>query len=86
MRSISEPNDVVLTRCGTDSSASSAYDDDLEPAVLAHAASDALATRAATHTGLVDHDRIGSVWEQAKGTVSIVEMLLAELRTHADPT
>ena len=29
--------------------------------------------------GLVDHDRIGAEWERADGTVSLVEMLLAEL-------
>ncbi len=61
-----------------------AYDEELEPAPLARAATDAL-HRAPDATGLVDHDRIGSAWEQAKGTVSITEMLLAELRTRAAP-
>ena len=35
--------------------------------------------------GLVDHDRIGDAWEQAKGAVSLTEMLLDELRTPTAP-
>ena len=61
-----------------------AYGEEIEPAPLAQAATEALG-RAPDASGLVDHDRIGAAWEQAKGTVSIVEMLLAELRTRADP-
>jgi hypothetical protein len=61
-----------------------AYGEEIEPAPLAQAATEAIG-RPPDASGLVDHDRIGTVWEQAKGTVSIVEMLLAELRTHADP-
>ena len=61
-----------------------AYDEEIEPAPIAQAATDAL-HRAPDATGLVDHDRIGSAWEQAKGTVSITEMLLAELRTRTAP-
>ena len=61
-----------------------AYDDDLEPAVLAHAASDAL-QRAPDHTGLVDHDRIGTAWEHSGGSVSIVAMLVGELRGDGAP-
>jgi hypothetical protein len=56
------------------------YGDDLEPARLAHAATDALGV-APDAAGLVDHTRIGSEWEHANGTVSLVEMLLAELHT-----
>ncbi|MET0275290.1 MAG: hypothetical protein ABW211_00430 [Acidimicrobiia bacterium] len=56
------------------------YGDDLEPAVLAHAATDRLGV-APDSVGLVDHDRIGAEWERADGAVSIVEMLLAELNT-----
>ena len=59
-----------------------AYGEEIEPAPLAQAAAEAIG-RPPDASGLVDHDRIGTVWEQAKGTVSIVEMLLAELR---DPT
>ena len=61
-----------------------AYGDDVEPAPLARAATDAL-ERAPDACGLVDHDRIGSAWEDAKGTVSIVEMLFAELRGRGTP-
>jgi hypothetical protein len=59
-----------------------AYGEEIEPAPLAQAATDAL-ERAPDASGLVDHDHIGTVWEQTSGTVSIVEMLLAELRTRA---
>lgn len=61
-----------------------AYGEEIEPAPLAQAATDAL-RRAPDAVGLVDHDRIGVAWEQAKGTISITEMLLAELRTRAAP-
>ena len=62
-----------------------AYGEEIEPAPLAQAATEAV-EQAPDASGLVDHDRIGTVWEQAEGTVSIVDMLLAELRTRADPT
>ena len=57
-----------------------AYGDDLEPAPLAQAATDVLG-RAPDAVGLVDHERIGTAWEAAQGSVSIVEMLFAELKT-----
>ena len=56
-----------------------AYGDDLEPAPLAQAATDAL-DRAPDAAGLVDHEAIGTAWEHAKGTTSIVEMVFAELK------
>jgi hypothetical protein len=55
-----------------------AYGDELEPAPLAAAAGEAVG-RAPDAAGLVDHNRIGSAWEHAQGTVSIVDMLFAEL-------
>jgi len=55
-----------------------AYGDDLEPAPLAAAAGGAIG-RVPDAAGLVDHARIGSEWERAKGGVSIVDLLLAEL-------
>ena len=61
-----------------------AYGEEIEPAPLAQAATDAL-ERPPDASGLVDHDHIGAVWEQANGTVSIIEMLLAELRTRRQP-
>jgi hypothetical protein len=62
-----------------------AYDDDLEPAVLARAASDAL-QHPPDLTGLVDHDRIGAAWEHNGGSVSIVAMLVEELRGGSAPS
>jgi hypothetical protein len=57
-----------------------AYGDDIEPAPLAQAATDTLG-RAPDAAGLVDHDEIGTAWEDAKGATSIVEMVFAELRS-----
>jgi hypothetical protein len=57
-----------------------AYGDEIEPATLAQAASDALG-RPPDATGLVDHERVGDAWERARGGVSIVSLLLEELRS-----
>ncbi|MGQ0803078.1 MAG: hypothetical protein ACT4PI_04365 [Actinomycetota bacterium] len=54
--------------------------DDVEPATLATSAGDALG-RPPDASGLVDHDRIGDAWERSKGDVSLVALLLDELRT-----
>jgi hypothetical protein len=56
-----------------------AYGDEIEPATLAQAAGEALG-RAPDAAGLVDHERIGDAWERARGGVSIVSLLLEELR------
>ncbi len=55
-----------------------AYGDEIEPATLARAATEALGIPPDA-AGLVDHDRIGDAWEQAKGAVSLTEMLFDEL-------
>jgi hypothetical protein len=55
-----------------------AYGDEVEPAVLAHAVTEAIGI-APDASGLVDHARIGDRWEQSGGTVSIVDALLGEL-------
>lgn len=56
-----------------------AVDAPLEPAPLAAAATAVLGI-APDASGLVDHDRIGRVWERARGGVSIVALLLEELQ------
>ncbi len=53
--------------------------DDLEPATLAGATATTLG-RPPDASGRVAHSRIGDAWEQAKGSVSIVALLLDELR------
>jgi len=56
-----------------------AYGDEVEPATLAQAATAAIG-RAPEAAGLVDHERVGDAWERAHGDVSIVSLLLEELR------
>jgi hypothetical protein len=55
-----------------------AYDEDCEPSPLAHAAAERLGC-APTHVGLVDHDEIGDAWEQARGGISISDVLRNQL-------
>ncbi len=57
-----------------------AYGDEVEPPRLAGTARDALGI-APDATGLVDHERIGEVWERAPGSVSLTQLLLEDLRT-----
>ena len=57
-----------------------AYDDEVEPAVLGAAVTEALGIPPDA-TGLVDHRPIGDEWERSGGTTSIVDALLAQLRT-----
>jgi hypothetical protein len=56
-----------------------AYGDEVEPAMLAQAASAAIG-RPPDAAGLVDHARVGDAWERARGDVSIVGLILEELR------
>jgi hypothetical protein len=56
-----------------------AYGDEVEPAVLAGSARAALGV-APDAVGLVDHDRIGRAWEQSRGSLSLVGLLLDELQ------
>jgi hypothetical protein len=56
-----------------------AIGDDVEPATLTRAIA-RVVPLPPDAAGLVDHGRIGTEWEQSNGNVSIVEMLLAELR------
>jgi hypothetical protein len=55
-----------------------AYDDELEPAGLAAATTEALGLPPDA-AGLVDHRPIGDEWERTGGNVSIVDALLAQL-------
>lgn len=55
-----------------------AVDEPVEPAPLAAAAGELLG-RVPDAVGIVDHDRIGRAWEQSRGRVSIVALLLEEL-------
>ncbi|MGE0877870.1 MAG: hypothetical protein AB7L13_00070 [Acidimicrobiia bacterium] len=55
-----------------------AYDDDIEPAVLAAAAADALGL-APEAFGLVDHAAIGDEWERTNGGYSVVDALFDQL-------
>jgi hypothetical protein len=59
-----------------------AYGDEVEPAVLAGIGTEVLGPAPAA-AGLVDHDRIGEAWERAGRGVSIVSLLLEELRAGA---
>ena len=56
-----------------------AYGDEIEPATLATAAGEILG-RAPDAAGLVDHESIGDAWEKTGGQVSIVALLLEQLR------
>jgi hypothetical protein len=58
----------------------SAHGDEVEPATLNAAATEALGI-APDAAGLVDHERVGDDWERTEGAVSIVGALLDQLRT-----
>jgi hypothetical protein len=55
-----------------------AYDDEIEPAILAAVCAGALG-RPPDAAGLADHDLIGDRWEQSGGATSIVDALLDQL-------
>ena len=57
-----------------------AYGDDIEPAVLAAAATTALGIPPDA-SGLVDHETIADAWEKARGGTSIVAALFGQLNT-----
>jgi len=57
-----------------------AHGEDLEPPALSAAAFAGLGL-APDAAGLVDHDRIGDEWERNRGAVSIVALLLEQLRS-----
>jgi hypothetical protein len=55
-----------------------AYGDELEPATLRAAVTEALGL-APDAAGLVDHAKVGDEWERTSGQVSVVDALLAQL-------
>ena len=55
-----------------------AYGEEIEPATLAAAATEALGI-APDAAGLADHQRIGDEWERSSGRLSIVSALLDQL-------
>jgi hypothetical protein len=56
-----------------------AYGEEMEPAPLAAACTEAIGWPPAA-SGLVDHDRIGDEWERTGRAISIVAALLAQLQ------
>jgi len=55
-----------------------AYGDEVEPATLAAAATDALGI-APDAAGLADHQRIGDEWEKSGGRTSVIDSLIQQL-------
>jgi hypothetical protein len=55
-----------------------AYEDEVEPATLAAALTEALGL-APDAAGLVDHEQVGDDWERSEGRISIVASLLDQL-------
>lgn len=55
-----------------------AYGDELEPPELVGRAVAALG-RGPDRSGLVDHESVGDAWEKAKGNISIIALVLAQL-------
>lgn len=70
---------VALTSLWDGLECFAAYGDEIEPATLAAAAGEVIG-RAPDASGLVDHDAIGDAWEKAGGAVSIVGLLVEQLR------
>jgi hypothetical protein len=60
-----------------------AYDDPTTAADLRAAATAALG-REPDAWGVVDHDAIGDEWETTSGAISIIERLIAQLRTNRE--
>ena len=73
-----EPPPAPLAQLWEGLEAFPAYDDEVEPATLAAAATAAIGV-VPDAAGLVDHGGIGDEWERTGGTLSIVDALLAQL-------
>jgi hypothetical protein len=76
---IGSPHPVPIERLWEGLEAFPAYGDEVEPATLATAATEALGLPPDA-VGLVDHLRVGDAWERSRGAVSIVDALLAQLQ------
>jgi hypothetical protein len=70
---------VPLDRLWDGLEAFPAYGDEVEPAPLAVAATEALGI-APDAAGLVDHGPIGDQWERTQGGISIIEAVLHQLQ------
>jgi hypothetical protein len=70
---------ISLTRLWDGLECYAAYGDEVEPATLASAAA-AILGIAPDAAGLVDHESIGDAWERTSGQVSIVALLMEQLR------
>jgi hypothetical protein len=70
---------VALTRLWEGLECFAAYGDEIEPANLATAAGEVIG-RAPDAAGVVDHDAIGDAWERTMGQVSIVALLVGQLK------
>ena len=71
---------VALTNLWDGLECFAAYGDEIEPATLAAAATEALGITPDA-SGLVDHEAIADAWEKARGSVSIVAALFGQLNT-----
>jgi len=69
---------VPLDRLWEGLEAFAAYDDELEPAILAASCTASLGLPPDA-AGLADHDLIGDLWEQSGGATAIVTALLDQL-------
>jgi hypothetical protein len=70
---------VALTSLWDGLECFAAYGDEIEPATLGAAAGEVIG-RVPDASGLVDHEAIGDAWERTAGAVSIVGLLLEQLR------
>ena len=73
-----DPPPVPLERLWEGLEAFVAYDEEIEPAPLAAACTEALG-RPPDAAGVADHDLIGDQWERSGGATSIVAALLEQL-------
>ena len=71
---------AALDRLWDGLEAFSAYGEEVEPAPLAAAATEAIGLTPDL-CGLVDHEAVADAWERSRGRTSIINDLVAQLRT-----